>query len=113
MPEESHYVLPKKKPDYWLLSAFGIFVGVMAVLVGGFAIREWWVFTHMTAKDHLWEAKVALDTPADLGLSLRHLEAIPTNSAEATKAQVLEKEVRHLESERKNAEYDRIIAKAN
>jgi len=103
MPEESRYVLPKKKHDYWTLVGCGVmFGGVVALgfiiaLVG--ELRDRWVFSHMTAKDHLWEATVALDTPTDLGLSLRHLGAIPVNSAERAKAQVLEEEVRQKESE--------------
>jgi hypothetical protein len=43
----------------------------------------------MTSTQHLWEAKVALETPADTGLARRHVEAIPANSPEAPNAQAL------------------------
>jgi hypothetical protein len=116
MPEESRYVLPKKKHDYWTLVGCGVmFGGVVAI---GFAIalvgelRDRWVFGHMTDKDHLWEAKVALDTPVDLNLSLRHLGVIPANSAERAKALVLEREVRQKESEMATAESARKAAQA-
>jgi hypothetical protein len=108
MPEQTQYVLPKKKPDYWTLIGFGVlFGGIIAlVLVIAFVeeLHDRWVFGHMTGGQHLWEAKKSTPQLVDVSLALEHLSAVPPVSPEAAEAKVLEKALRRKQSEMATAE---------
>jgi|HubBroStandDraft_3_1064219.scaffolds.fasta_scaffold99795_2 hypothetical protein len=108
MPEESHYVLPKKKPDYWTLIGFGVLFGGIIVLVLVTALvedlRDRWVFGHMAGATHLWEAKKSTPQLVDVSLALKHLSAVPPASPEAAEAKALEKALRLKQSEMGAAE---------
>jgi hypothetical protein len=113
MPEETHYVLPKKKNDYWTLVGCGVMLtGVVALasaaaLIDG--LRDRWVFGHMTGAQHLWEGKKSTPQLGDVSLALKHLSAVPPVSPEAAEAKVLENALRRKQSEMEALELARAV----
>ena len=77
------YKLAKRKSEMALVIVILLGIAFAAASALWESGSDQWIFSHMTSKQHLWEAKKTTPDAVDIDVALGHLSAIPSNAPEA------------------------------